>query len=161
MKTMKKFLKYLLIFVSLYILFDLLILLGTKGLQKDIKKYTILTNSPKIEIKEAKGSYSNINIKLSIKNDTKELINKTYLKFSFYNKSEKYLMSKYEEINKLNVGETKIFNLNYDLNNVDLFEVELTQEYIPEPEREPTQFEKTVSKWWPAIAVVSIIYLLP
>lgn len=161
MKTMKKFLKYLLIFVSLYILFDLLILLGTKGLQKDIKKYTVLTNSPKIEIKEAKGSYSNINIKLSIKNDTKELINKTYLKFSFYNKSEKYLMSKYEEINKLNVGETKTFNLNYDLNNVDLFEVELTQEYIPEPEREPTQFEKTVSKWWPAIAVVSIIYLLP
>lgn len=161
METIKKFTKYLFIFIALYIIFDLLVFLGTKGLQKDITKYTIKTKSPKIEIIQSIGGYSNINIEAKITNNTSKLIEKTYIKFSFYNKSNKYLLSKYEPIELLNVSETQKIKVNYNINNVDYFNVIVTQEFIEEPKREETEFEKTIYKWWPVIGILTFVYFLP
>lgn len=161
METMKRFAKYLLIFIILYILFDSLVFLGTKGLQKDITKYTIKNKSPKIEVVESIGRYSKIDIKVKITNNTSELIKNTYIKFSFYNKSEKYLLSKYEKIELLNVGETQEIKFKYNINNIDSFNVSITNKIDEKIEKEQLEFEKTIYKWWPIIGLLTVVYLLP
>lgn len=160
MTTMKKFFKYLLIFIALYLILDFLAFASMQTLQKDITNYAIETENPKIEITKSTAGYSNIMIEGNITNNTSEIINKTYIKISFYNRSGRYITSKYQEIKYLNVGETTSLNVEYKLNNVESFKVNTTQEIPVEETRKQTQFEKTFIKWWPAIGIISFIYFL-
>lgn len=158
MKTMKKFFTYLIIFVLLYFIFDFLMILGTKGLSKDITNYTIDSNLAKVEITQSNATYSNINISGNITNNKDKLINKLYVRTEFYNGNGKYIGSEYKEIKNLNVGETQNFDLSYNYTNVGSFKVS-TSEQIDEGQIvTETQFEKTIHKWWPVIGILTLIY---
>lgn len=118
MKTMKKFWKYFLNFVILFLLVSGLTYLGTMNIKKEEEKttitYTTQTTSPIIEITECQNG----KLKGTIKNDTSILINTIYVKAEFYDKNEKLLETKYYEIRYFNVGEKAKFEIEFSNKNV-------------------------------------------
>ena len=109
MKTMKKFWKYFLNFVVLFLLVTGFTCWGTINNNKNEKVIECLTQteSPVIEITECTQDY----IKGTVKNDTKVLLNVVYVKAEFYNENEKLLGTKYSEIKYFNVGEKAKFEI--------------------------------------------------
>lgn len=118
MKTMKKFWKYFLNFIVLFLLVSGLTYLGTMNIKKEEEKatitYTTQTTSPIIEITECKNG----KLKGTIKNDTNILINVIYVKAEFYDKNEKLLETKFYEIKYFNVGEKAKFEIEFSNKNV-------------------------------------------
>lgn len=118
MKTMKKFWKYFLNFIVLFLLVSGLMYLGTRNIKKREENTTITystqTTSPIIEITECKNG----KLKGTIKNDTSILINIIYVKAEFYDKNEKLLETKYYEIKYFNVGERAKFEIEFSSKNV-------------------------------------------
>lgn len=126
MKTMKKFLKYLILFVLLFLWVTGLMYLGTMNKNKEEEKTiecTAQTTSPVIEITECKDGI----LKGTIKNDTSILINVIYVKAEFYDEDNNLLATKYSEIKYFNVGEKSKFEIefsNKDVANVKVTSVE-------------------------------------
>lgn len=126
MKTMKKFLKYFINFIVLFLLVSGLIYLGTinreEKQEKTIECIT-QTTSPIIEITECKNG----KLKGTIKNDTNILINVIYVKAEFYDKNNNLLETKYSEIKYFNVGEKSKFEIEFSNKNVTNVKVTSTE----------------------------------
>ena len=109
MKTMKKFWKYFLNFIVLFLLVSGLTYLGTMNMntQNETIECVTQTESPVIEIIEC----TNKKVAGTVTNNTKVLINVIYVKAEFYNENDKLLGTKYSEIKYFNVGEKAKFEI--------------------------------------------------
>lgn len=137
MAKMKKFFKYLIWLILLYLLVNGLTYVATKDDYKDIINYEILTVSPKIEIVECKAGRTDGYVKGKITNDTKEHILQKYIKIDLYDEKNIYLGSEYKEIQCFNVNETMKFDINFRYNNVKKIKISLVDnEKIKETEED-------------------------
>ena len=82
MAKMKKFFKYLIWLILLYLLVNGLTYLATKDDYRDLTNFNIATESPKIEVTESKSAYTHGYIKGQVTNDTGKHIPKTYLQIA-------------------------------------------------------------------------------
>ncbi len=118
MKTMKKFWKYFINFIVLFLLVSGLMYLGTMNRdiqEKQIIQCTVQTTSPVIEVTECTDGV----LKGTITNDTSILINVIYVKAEFYDKDNNLLETKYSEIKYFNVGEKAKFEMEFSNENVE------------------------------------------
>lgn len=126
MKTMKKFLRYFILFILLFLWVSGLIYIGTRNMnyeEEQIIECVTQTTSPVIEIIECKkGALKGI-----IKNDTGILINVIYVKAEFYDKNNNLLETKYSEIKYFNVGEKAKFEIEFSNKNVTNVKVTLVE----------------------------------
>lgn len=120
MKTMKKFWKYFLNFVVLFLLVTGLTYWSTTINNKKEEKvsdkitYTAQKASPVIEITEC----TNKKVTGTATNDTKVLINVIYIKADIYDKDNNLLGTEYDEIRYFNVGEKSKFEIDFNYKGV-------------------------------------------
>ena len=158
MAKMKKFLKYLIWLVLLYLFVNGLTYLATKDDYKELTNYTISTDSPKIEVTESMAAYTHGYIKGQVTNNTGEHIQKTYLQLDFYDKDGMYLGKEVKPLEYFNSNETIKFDMDYTYTNVSKIRIGISNQ-IEEATR--PKIQKTVEKWWPIAGIVALIYLLP
>lgn len=130
MERMKKFFLYFLMFLSLFIYVSVFSNLGVREEYLDITNYKINTNSPKIEILEAKSCYTNGYIKGNVINDTGEHIRQKYLQLDFYNSNGSYVGTESKELKYFNVNETIKFDIDFKYRDVKKIELKLVDEVI-------------------------------
>lgn len=138
---MKKLFRYFILFLAFFLIIGILTNWSMKEKFDNEPKYTVNTESPKIEVIENKSSYSHGYIKGSITNDTTELIRDKYLQFDFYNKDGIYEGTEVKEIKIFNVTEKMSFNIDYNYNNIDRIEIKFVDE-VDKPQRKLSKLLK-------------------
>ncbi len=158
MAKMKKFFKYLIWLILLYLLVNVLTYLATKDDYRDLTNFNIATESPKIEVTESKSAYTHGYIKGQVTNDTGKHIPKTYLQIDFYNKDGVWLGKETKGLESFNLNETIKFDISYTYTDVNKIRLSISDEIIEAPK---TKAQKTIEKWWPIAGIITLIYLLP
>ncbi|MEE1389576.1 MAG: FxLYD domain-containing protein [Clostridia bacterium] len=158
MAKMKKFFKYLIWLILLYLLVNGLTYLATKDDYRDLTNFNIATESPKIEVTESKSAYTHGYIKGQVTNDTGKHIPKTYLQIDFYNKDGVWLGKETKELESFNLNETIKFDISYTYTDVNKIRLSISDEIIEAPK---TKTQKTIEKWWPVAGIITLVYLLP
>ena len=125
---MKKLFRYFILFLAFFFVIGLLTNLEMKEHFNNEPKYTVNVESPKIEVKENKASYTSGYIKGSITNDTKELITNKYLQFDFYDKDGIYKGTESKEIRIFNVSEKIPFDIEFRYENIDKIDIKFVDE---------------------------------
>ena len=128
MNTLKKFAKYALWLIICYILVNVLSYAFIAKSYNKLDNYTILVNTPKIEIIESKATKANGYIIGSVKNNTGKVLNKEYIRINFYNNNSTYIGTEYVELNDIQENASKDFKLSYKYNNVACFSIDTTDE---------------------------------
>lgn len=125
MKTMKKFLKYFINFIVLFLLVSGLMYLGTRNVKNEEEAITCIvqTEKPIINVTE----YSKGILKGTVKNDSGILINVIYVKAEFYDENNNLLGTKYSEVKYFNVGEKAKFEIEFNYKNVSKVNVTATE----------------------------------
>ena len=158
MAKMKKFFKYLIWLILLYLLVNGLTYVATKDDYKDLNNFVIVTDSPQIEVTESKAAYTHGYIKGQVTNNTGKHIQKTYLQIDFYDKDNIWLGKEVKELASFNLNETIKFDINYTYTDVTKIRLSVTDEIVEAPK---SKTQKTVEKWWPVAGIITLIYLLP
>ena len=119
MKTMKKFLRYFILFILLFLWVSGLMYIGTRNINKEDEQIQAIqcvtqSTSPVIEITKCEDGI----LQGTIKNDTNILISIIYVKAEFYDKDNNLLETKYSEIKYFNVGEKAKFEIEFSSKNV-------------------------------------------
>lgn len=128
MSTMRKFLKYFLLFLAVYFLSNIAIVYLMKTTYNP-KRFEIDPNvSPKVEITDFQATITNGYVTGKITNDTGEDINGKYLKLDYYSKNGTNVGTKYVEINNLKPGETMDFTSQFNFDNVDSLKATIVDE---------------------------------
>ncbi len=131
MGTLKLFIKFAIIFIILYILFDLLIIGFINTNYKYIERCEINVTSPKIDITEAKATSVNGYIKGNIFNDTGNTINQSYIKIEFYSKKDVIMGTKYLKLDNFAINSTKNINVEFSYKNVEYIKIDVLDGEIP------------------------------
>ena len=132
MSRMKTFFIYALLVVAVLLLTDVIINLCLNSNYREIKKYEIATNSPKIEITEARKTYMNGYIGGTVTNNTGSNIEKSYIKIELLTDLGNLLGTEYLKIDGLQENETKQFRLSYRYSDVDSFVISTVDEVVEE-----------------------------
>ena len=130
MKTMKKFWKYFINFVVLFLIVSGLMYLGTmnnNNQEKDVINCIAQTEKPVIEVTECTSNNKKGILKGTVTNDAEVLINVIYVKAEFYDENNNILGTKYSEIKYFNVGEKAKFEIEFDYENVSKVNVTATE----------------------------------
>lgn len=130
MKTMKKFWKYFINFIVLFLLVSGLMYLGTMNMNKEEEKTincVAQTEKPVIEVTECTSNNKKGILKGTITNDAEVLINVIYVKAEFYDENNNLLGTKYSEIKYFNVGEKAKFEIEFEYENVSKVNVTATE----------------------------------
>ena len=120
---MRVFLCYLLIFVVFFIFSDVMIYFYTKSLYQPMDSYEINVTEPEVTVTLAEATTMNGNIKGTIKNTTNETIENEYLKFDFFTPRDVNVGVKYLEIDRLEPGEEKKYEMGFRYENVTSVEI--------------------------------------
>ncbi len=128
MGTLKKFWKYFLLFIVMFVIIGGLTSLAMRENFKEIANYKIIGTSPIITVTKSEATNTHGYIKGTVTNNTENIIPLKYVKINLYDKDEIYLGSEYQEIKNFYPKETINFNINYRYNNVDKIVVGLTDE---------------------------------
>jgi len=129
MNTVKKLFKYVILLIVFYIITDGLIWLATyQNRQIQTVSYSILTKSPVIAVEDCETSSVRVRISGTIQNDTKELIDKCYLRFDLFDENTIQVATEYKEIKYLNVDEKLKFNEEFSYKNISSIEISLVNE---------------------------------
>lgn len=126
MDRMKTFFKYILALILLFVFSNLIINALLKNSYTKIKDYSIDVTGLYVDVTEAKVSNWNGNIKGIVKNNTDENVENKYLKISMMSKRERMIGEKYIKIEKLEPGQLRNFEVDFDYDNVKTFKIELT-----------------------------------
>lgn len=161
MARMKTFLKYLILFILLYIIFDFFTYKYLVNSYKNIKTYEIVAESPEVKIEEAKATAVNGYIKGTVKNTTGKNIEKTNIKIDLYNTRGSNLGTKYVKLDNFTQNELREFNINFKATNISHFEVSFTDENVDEDiEKQAEELKNTVNKWLPFAGLVTLIVII-
>lgn len=157
MARMKTFLRYLIIFVAIYVIFDFFTYRYLVNSYKNIKTYEIVEKTPEIKIEEAKSTAVNGYVKGIVKNNTGEKINKTNIKIDLYNSRGSNLGTKYIKLENFSSNEVREFNINFKASNISYFEVSFTDEDMDaEIQKQAEELKNTVNKWYPIVGLVGL-----
>ncbi len=158
MARMKTFLKYLIIFIAIYVIFDFFTYRYLVNSYKNIKTYEIIKKSPEVKIEEAKATAVNGYVKGTVKNNTGAKIDKTNIKIDLYNSRGSNLGTKYIKLENFTANEVREFNINFRASNISHFEVSFTDENMDaEIQRQAEELKNTVNKWYPVVGLVGLI----
>lgn len=142
MARMKRFLLYLILFVSFFIFTTIISSWTVKSLKETIADIEILTESPIISVDNCEtGKYSG-KINGTVRNNTDKHIEKAFLKIDFYDKSERYIGTKYEELKYFNVNEILKFDTNFKFEDVNALKLSVVYE-----EAQVEQISNKNSNW--------------
>jgi len=144
MGRLKKFWIWLVLFVLLYLFVDFICFASVKLMYKNLDKYEILINSPKIEIIEAKGTYANGHIKGVLTNNTNSIIENKYIKVDVYSERDVNLGTEYIKIEKLDLAKTMDFEVKYSYTDVVSYKIDIVDTMPELGEIEPIRLEPEV-----------------
>lgn len=119
MDKMKKYTKYLIIFLAFYFLSNILTVHLLKTTYQPKKIIIDPDSSPNVEIDDFKATITNGYVKGKVTNNTGTDMNGKYVKLDFYSKNGVNVGTKYVEINDLKPGETMDFSTAFNFDNVD------------------------------------------
>lgn len=126
MDKMKKFFKLFLAFALLFVFSNLVINALLKNSYTKIKDYNIDVTGLYVDVTEAKASNWNGNVKGVVKNNTEEVVENKYLKFNFMSKKDRLIGEKYVKIDRIEPGQLRNFEVDFDYDNIKTFKIELT-----------------------------------
>lgn len=126
MDKMKKFFKLFLAFALLFVFSNLVINALLKNSYTKIKDYNIDVTGLYVDVTEAKASNWNGNVKGVVKNNTEEVVENKYLKFNFMSKKDCLIGEKYVKIDRIEPGQLRNFEVDFDYDNIKTFKIELT-----------------------------------
>ncbi len=135
MEKIKKYFRYVLLLVVIYILVTVLTnwRMSTINISSKGFNYTIIPDDRiQFEIEEAENTNLKGHINLKITNKTDKLIENIYLRIDLY-EDEKYLSSLYKEVKYLNVGETNRFEIEFNEKNANFAKILVTEEIEKNP----------------------------
>ena len=133
MSRMKTFFIYLLLFVGLYVVSNLLIDAYIKTSYYKIETYDIDVKEANITIMTAKASKDDGHIEGKIVNNTNEKVTNRYMKVELF--SNKDLGTEYVKIDELNPGDLKNFKIDFTCDNVTSFKITFISEEQRNAER--------------------------
>lgn len=158
MSRMKTFLKYLVVFIILYIVFDFFAYRYLVNSYKNIKTYEILSEQPDVIVKEAKATAVNGYVIAQIKNNTGVDIAKTNVKIDLYNSRGNILGTKYVKLENFNQNETREIKANFKASNIEHIKISFTDENVDaEIQKQAEELSNTVNKWFPIVGLVTLI----
>jgi hypothetical protein len=131
MDKMKKFLKYIIALILLFVFSNFIINALLNNSYTKIKKYEINVSELYVDVTEAKASTWSGSIKGIVKNNTEQVVENKYLRVSMLSKNGRILGEKYIKIDKLESGQVRDFEVKFECNNVKSFRIEYT-ETMPE-----------------------------
>lgn len=135
MDRVKQFGRYALMIIVFYIISDVLIYFGLIGMYKNFSG-EIVTETPIVEVLEAKATKQSGFIKGKVKNDTESKIEEKYIKIDLFSERDTYLGSKYLKIQNLDVNQEISFETQFEFSNIYRYELS-----VVEKEREYTEEE--------------------
>ena len=169
MGTLKKFFRYFLLFIALFIFVQVLRELSLKkDEERYLSNYTVNVNSPKILVTTSRVTDNGGIIKGYIFNETGEHIKDKVLQFDFYDKNNKYLGTEVKQINYFNVKEKINFDISYTYKKVDRIEVLYLDEALEHKEEKSNDIigmlntdNETVKMVLPVVAVLTMVMIIP
>ena len=121
MSRLKTFGKYLLMFVAFYIFVTVVSIGFIKGTYETMEQKVYSSDEIQIEVDEAKST-----------NNSDSDIHSKYVKINFLSKKGNVILTKYLDIDELKAKETKNFTINFEAENIKLFNMSVVDEYIQE-----------------------------
>lgn len=123
MATLKKFLKYILMIVGMYILTSVLVFIGFNANYKEIKLKGEIPSQ--ISVERAEANKQETRIYGHVKNSEENNINEKYIKISVYNDSAELLSTEYLKIIDAPYNEQKLFRAKISANNAKIYEISI------------------------------------
>lgn len=117
MERIKTFGLYALIIIIFFIFSNLMIDIALKSMYNSIDVDVNLEENLKIDINEIKATSVNGYVRGSVSN-IGELVNKKYIKIDLYSERDNLVGTKYVEIDNLQKGEKREFDIGFKINNV-------------------------------------------
>ena len=121
MSRMKTFGIYLLLFVGLYVISNILISAYIKTSYYKIESYDINETQLTVTIMSARASKDDGYIEGKISNGTNEKITDKYMKVELYSENNVSLGKEYVKVDEINPGEIKDFKISFSCDNVKHF----------------------------------------
>ena len=135
MSRMKTFFIYLLLFVGLYVVSNLLIDAYIKTSYYKIETYDIDVKEANITIMTAKASKDDGHIEGKIVNNTNEKVTNRYMKVELFSNKDVNFGTEYVKIDELNPGDLKNFKIDFTCDNVTSFKITFISEEQRNAER--------------------------
>lgn len=158
MSRMKVFLRYLIIFIALYVIFDFFTYRYLVNSYKNIKTYEILAEQPQVTVKEAKATAVNGYVLTYIKNNTGKDIETTNLQIDLYNARGSLLATKYVKLENFVSGEIREVKSNFKASNIEHIKISFTDENVDaEIQKQAEELSNKVNKWFPIVGLVTLI----
>ena len=118
MDKLKKYFKYLLLFIIMYIIVTLLTSYGMREVKDDFICDTNGNHKFEIEVEDAKASKIGGQINVKVTNKVDEVQTDKYLKIDLYS-GDLYVTTVYKEIKYLNIEETNRFEVVFEGKNIN------------------------------------------
>lgn len=135
MSRMKTFTIYLLLFVGLFVVSNLLISAYIKTSYYKIDSYEIKEDMLTVTIMTAKASKDDGYIEGKILNGTNEKVTDKYMKVELFSENNVVLGKEYVKIEEINPGELKNFKISFSCDNVKHFVITFLTSEERESER--------------------------
>ena len=154
MDRMKTFLKYALWIIGFWILSNFLIEIGlNSSYDKITRRDNIVTQ---VEVNQAEATLVNGRVKGTIKNSTENNLSGKYIRFDFYSPRDLLLGTKYIEVGDLEENGSKDFEIYFKLQDVESYDVKVTDE-IEEVDDTPffsKEFLQSKVIYWVILAII-------
>lgn len=123
MKALKKYAKYILIVVGIYLLTSFLIFIGFNSNYKKIELKNELPEQ--ISIEKAEASKKEGRIYGYVKNMEESNLNGKYIKVSIYNSGNENIATEYLKIDDLKSSQDKLFKATFVADNAKSYEINI------------------------------------
>lgn len=158
MARMKTFLRYLIIFVVVYFLFDFFAYRYLANTYKNIQTYEIEESNLKVTINEAKATAVNGYVNAKVKNETGEKIDKKYVRIDLYTAKGNNVGTQYVAIENLEPDVAIEFNQKFKAKNVKHIKIGFTDTNVDaEIERQTKELKENANKWLPFVGLATLI----
>ena len=127
MKSLKKYLIYIIMIAAFWLFSNVVIYLAINGTYAHIET-RVYTNSPEITIGQSAATYINGVVKGTIRNNTEETIQNQYVKIDLFSPRDIKLGTKYVKIDHLQPGASQDFEMWYKFTDVKHVNISLTDQ---------------------------------
>lgn len=125
MARMKTFFRYFLVLLILYVVVDIACFYSLKSTYRN-KAYAVSSGTIlDVEVKEAKATFVNGNIKGVVSNNTGAVVTNKYLKVDAYSKRNVLLGTKYVKLKDLYIKEKSDFEASFNYQEVDHIDIDI------------------------------------
>lgn len=126
MSTLKRFAKYILIIIGVYLLTFFLIFVSLNSGYSNISLKGEIPEQ--ISIEKAEATKTNGRVYGYISNEKGNNVNDKYLKISVYNYSSELLTTKYLKIDGIKYGERKLFTARFNAKETNSYSISIVDE---------------------------------